>query len=186
MFGESDEVESAVPTPKASMRAALRSSVSMRSSSSSPEAKIFTSSHPALVNHADVWRIRRSGKRGADPEGVNARGAAQQRFDALLIQFAGGKNFYVIPPRAIEPLAHPLAVGQDIAAIEANAAGLAPPRDDFLDVRVHVVGVNEKSGLVGENVEKIAEGFGFIIVGHNQRVCLGSVDGNAKAAARRS
>src|SRR6266566_2452112 len=41
------EVDSAVPTPKASILAPLCTSVSMRSSSSSPDAKICASCHPA-------------------------------------------------------------------------------------------------------------------------------------------
>src|SRR5215470_15559587 len=49
---------------------------------------------------------------------------------------------------------------------------------------MNVVGVNEKSGLLGENVQKVPEGFGFILVCHDPRMCLGSVNRNAETAAR--
>src|SRR5690348_4095080 len=136
-----------------------------------------------FVNHADVRRIRRSGKRRAHPKRIDARAALQENFDALLVQLARGENLHITPPSLVEALTRPPAVGQNVAAVEANAAGLASERNDFLDGFVYVVSIHEKRGLLREHVQKVAERFGFILVSHDPRVRLGAVHGNAEAAA---
>src|ERR1700693_1829856 len=92
-----------------------------------------------LIDDADEGRVGGGGERRADTKRVDARSAAQQGFDAVLLQVTGDENPHVAPPGAVESLPRPHAIGQDIAAIEAHAAGLAAERNDFFYGRAHVL-----------------------------------------------
>src|SRR5712691_9241994 len=100
----------------------------------------------------------------------------KQSLDATLVQVAGGENLYIRPAGAIKPLASPQAVGQNVAAIETYAAWLTAKRNDFVDSRANIVGIHQKGRLFREDVEKITEGFDFIVMGHDPRVGLCSIN----------
>src|ERR1700674_3054917 len=108
----------------------------------------------------------------------------KQGFDSVLIQVAGDKNLHIFPADVVESLASPQAVGEHIAAIEADTSRFAAERNDLVDGPANVVGVHEKRCLLRKNVKKIAKSLGFIVMRHDPRVGLCSINGDAKAVAR--
>ena len=81
------------------------------------------------------------------------------------------------------PFAGPFAVGSEISAIEANPPGLAPHGNDFFHRRADVVSVHQENGLIGKDVEELAEGFPFVLVRHDPGVRLRAVDVNSELQA---
>src|SRR5262249_45311989 len=68
-----------------------------------------------------------------------------------------------------------------IAAIQAYALRLTTGGDNFLNRRPHVIGIHEQSRLFGKNIQKIVEGFRFIIVRHDPGVRLCAIDRNLES-----
>src|SRR6516162_5443781 len=98
----------------------------------------------------------------------------------MLIQITGDEDLHVFPANLVKPPPSPEAIGQHITAVEPDATGFAAQHNDFVDCFANVIGVHEQSRLLRKNVEEITESFGFVIVRHDPRVRLCSINGDAE------
>lgn len=137
-----------------------------------------------LVDDSDVWSIRRRRKRGADAKGIDWRSTMKQGLDSVLIQVTRDKNQNIFPANIVESLASPNAVGQNVAAIEADTGWFAAEGNDLVDGPSNIVGVREEGRLLRKDIQKIPKCFGFVVMRHDPRVGLCSINRDAKAVAR--
>src|ERR1019366_1647554 len=128
-----------------------------------------------LVDDANGWSISRSGERGADAEGIDACAITQQHFDAVFVEVTRDDNLHVLPAAGVQSLAGPSAIRKNIPAVQTDGVRLTTSRYDFVDSSANIIGIHEQRGLFRKHIQKIAEGFAFVIMGHDPRVCLRSI-----------
>src|SRR6516162_1158342 len=103
--------------------------------------------------------------------------------DSILIEDTRDENLHIFPTNLVKPLSGPKAIGQHIAAVEPNAMGFAAQHNDFVDCFVNIISIHEKSRLFRKNIEEIAESFSFVVMRHDPRVRLCSINGDAEGVA---
>src|SRR4029077_21218709 len=110
--------------------------------------------------------VARGCERGPNAEGVDGCTILQELGDLEFVDIAGSEYLDVFPSHAIEFAAHPPAVSCKISAIETHASGLPAHRDYFLYCISNVVSIEQQDRIIRKSLEEMAEGFGFIFVGH--------------------
>ena len=136
-----------------------------------------------FVNKIQMRRVTGSGQRGAHSKRIDLRAFLQQRGHVVFIEIAAGEDFHVGPARAIQFVANPFAVFDEIAAIQAHAGRLAAHGENFLQSGANIVGIEQQHGMIGKRIEEMAEGGGFIVVGHHPGMGLRAVGFHSEALA---
>ncbi len=88
-----------------------------------------------------------------------------------------------VPPRLIQAIAGPDAVGANVTAVQADAAGFASHGDDFFYGGMDVVGIHQQDRLLRKNVQKFGEGLLLILLRHDPGMRLRAVHRDAELLA---
>ena len=138
-----------------------------------------------LIKNAQRRRVGRSRERSAHSKCIHAGSGIQQRGNSFFIEIAGHENLHVAPARFVQLLAHPDAVGGQIAAIQPHTARFASDRDDLFEGGAYVVRIQQQHRMMRENIHEPSKGFFFAVMGHDPGMGLRAVGGNARIIDRR-